>query len=838
MRKLLTILAFSAIAIAAYAIPAKRTVTTVRQSDGTELQIMLRGDETFHFYTTLDGTPVRQNAQGDWVADTRDIAGIWTARSEARNKQRIARAEKTRRMMRSRRAGSAEPATKKGLLILVNFKDKKMQSGSTQAVFNQMMNGIDNPYGQNPGSVREYFRSQSYGQFDIEFDVVGPVTLSQNMSYYGKDEGGQGNDAHAGQMVADACKLVNSQVNFADYDWDGDGEVENIYVTYAGYGQASGAPSSTIWPHQWVLSESYGQSLTLDGVTIETYACGSELAGSSGTKIDGIGTMCHEYSHCLGLPDFYDTRNVDNRNFGMSVWSVMDYGCYNGDGYCPCGYTAYERWVSGWLEPVEINSKTSVKDMKPIETDPEAYVIYNDANHNEYYLLANHQKKDWDKKQYGHGLMVLHVDYDKDAWINNTVNNTSSRQRMTIIPADNNLDDGSSSSLAGDLWPGTSKKTELTDDSSPAAKLYRANTDGKKFMHKPITGITEASGLISFDVLKNAVSIEAPVIDESKCSVTVNSLTAVWGAVEGAASYNLSLTERTSSGDNPSGDLVEALLLYEDFEKFVKDESDGTADISSKLDDYTYVSGWTGEKVYQGIDGAKLGTSNSKGYLTTPPIACRTGNLTLWIACYDWINSTGKADGSTLDVIIVGLDGEELKKINITPNDNEASFVVFNNVPLVSHIKFSTTGGKKRVYLGGIVCFDGEYSQDEVEALIYSNSEEADNANRRHIIRRASQSSDVTNVQGTTYAFTDLTPGSKCTFMVQAVDADGNLSAWSSPVTLTLPDDPNAIQQLEDTSSNMRKTSSIAYDLQGRQMANGKQRKGLYIRDGRKFIVK
>ena len=58
---------------------------------------------------------------------------------------------------------------------------------------------------------------------------------------------------------------------------------------------------------EWELSDptNYGRSVKLDGVTVDTYACGSELMGISGKTLDGIGTMCHEYSHCLGLPDFY-----------------------------------------------------------------------------------------------------------------------------------------------------------------------------------------------------------------------------------------------------------------------------------------------------------------------------------------------------------------------------------------------------------------------------------------------------------------------------------------------------------------------------------------------------
>lgn len=510
MKKLFILFALCCLTLSAMAVPAKRVTQIVRQSDGTELAIQLRGDETFHYYVTLDGTPVCQNAKGDWVSDTRNVVALHRAALTRRNHQRMQLHEHMQKAMRAVRPPFrvGEVTTKRGLLILVNFQNKKMVNGKrSYEIFDQMLNAIGNPYGKNYGSIREYFRDQSYRAFDIQFDVAGPVTLSKNMEYYGEDnDGEEGWDMHPGEMVAEACRLVDSQVNFADYDWDGDGEVENIYVVYAGYAQSSGAPSNTIWPHQWELSDegNYGEALTLDGVTVDTYACGSELYGTSGFKLDGVGTMCHEYSHCLGFPDFYDTNG---EAIGMSVWSVLDAGCYNGDGYCPSGYTAYERWYAGWLTPVELKHGTVVEGMKNIEYNAEAYIIYNDNNPNEYYMLANHQLVGWDTESYGHGMMVLHVDYDKGAWSNNEVNNVASHQRMTLIPADGNFSDQASyydefvEKLAGDLWPGTKNNSALTDDTKPAATLYNRNTDGKKLMHKPITDISETDGLISFNFM-------------------------------------------------------------------------------------------------------------------------------------------------------------------------------------------------------------------------------------------------------------------------------------------------------------------------------------------------
>jgi M6 family metalloprotease-like protein len=209
---------------------------------------------------------------------------------------------------------------RKGLVILVNFQDTKMMRTHTQTEWNDYFNLKGYSKLNNSGSVHDYFYNQSYGLFDLEFDVVGPVTVSKKMAAYGANDA-YGNDVDPAGMVYEACQLAADQVNFADYDWDGDGEVDQVYLIYAGYGEAanSNTLANTIWQHEWNLEEA-GYSLTIDGVRINTYGCSSELNGDSGSYMDGIGTACHEFSHCLGIPDLYDTSG--NGNYGMDEWDL------------------------------------------------------------------------------------------------------------------------------------------------------------------------------------------------------------------------------------------------------------------------------------------------------------------------------------------------------------------------------------------------------------------------------------------------------------------------------------------------------------------------------------
>ncbi len=822
-------------ATSAFAVPAKRGITREgRLANGQTVTLTLRGDETFHYYTTPDGRPMQQLDNGTWQADMRDVKALHEQASARRNAHRAQLAQQTRRYaMQARRGEMGYTGTKRGLLILVNFTDVKMTAG-TQAIYNQQLNGLNNPVGDNYGSVREFFRSQSYGLFDIEFDIVGPVTVSKSMSYYGSNDR-SGQDKYPEVMIKEACQLADPYVDFSDYDWDGDGEVENIYVTYAGYGEAQGGDDDTIWPHQWMLSESSVGALYFDGVKVDTYATGSELNGNSGSTLDGIGTMCHEYGHCLGLPDFYDT---DYENFGMSDWDIMDSGSYGGDGYCPSAYTSYERMFCGWLDPVELQPNTRINGMAGIEDNPVAYIIYNDANHDEYYLLENHTQTGWNSAQPGYGMLILHVDYDATAWIDNTVNNTASRQRMTIIPADNKFNystyDGDKYfyANAGDLYPNSAGNTELTDESTPAAKLYRSNTDGTKYMHKPVTDIAlNSQRLISFNYMKGAVFVPAPVIDEVGTMAVGTEVDVAWSTVPEAVSYNLRYTVSDPTAVSESDLALQALTLMEDFENFCSD-TDSSNEITD-FDALTLMSGWTGEKVYKGIYGAKLGSSKKAGSLTTPAINGTAGTVTVYLESYAYNN-----DNSTIKVALLSSSGSVIDEEQYTPsayvdgdNSTNISMFTFTGAPSTYKIKvYATKASKCRVHLAGLYVFDGTFSREVIDQLFESSETTAGSGSTQ------TTASDITGITATAYTLRDLPDGNTVTISVQAVDADGNLSAWSEPVSFTI--DASNVVGVGSVAVAPMSGADVVYDLSGRRLPSGVAlRAGIYVRGGRKHFV-
>ncbi len=332
--------------------------------------------------------------------------------------------------------------SKRGLIILMEFPNLKFinknKNGKTFDV-HDMWNDVANKENLKAvngvlvnGSIRDYFVAQSYGKFAIDFDVKGPYTAKNKYAYYGRnvDYGGVSFDDRPYELIIEACKAADPEVDFKDYDWDEDGEVDQVYVVYAGHGEASYDDPELIWPHESIISGHTGAPLTLQGMTIDTYACGNELDSSD--RIFGIGTICHEFSHCLGLPDVYDIE-YSGETETPGQFDLMDAGNYNGDGWYPAGYSAFERFFCGWLEPRRVGSVADVGELQPLHLHPDAAIIEQFEGSTNYYLVENRVKESWDKFLPSHGLIAWHINYDLEVWKLNRVNVDPNNMGITIV---------------------------------------------------------------------------------------------------------------------------------------------------------------------------------------------------------------------------------------------------------------------------------------------------------------------------------------------------------------------------------------------------------------------
>ena len=465
--------------MAVMAVPARRGGIVRTAADGTEKTVFLNGDECFHYIT---------DAEGNWL-DEETLLPI-SAEKKAARKQTEGNRAKVRRIQQE--TGTDRLLSPRGAVILVSYSDLAFE-GTNEEMTDWAM-GDNYTYNGATGSIHQYFMDQSWGQYDLQIDVVGPVKVSKQMSYYGQNDS-RGDDKHADELVVEACKLAhdNFGVDFSQYDWNNDGYVDWVVILYAGYGEASGAPANTIWPHQYELSYT-GKSFQLDGKTIDHYCCLNEKEYTT-KKRDGIGTFCHEFSHVMGLPDFYATNEASHRT--LADWDIMDYGPYNNNGNTPPNYSAYERWFMGWYQPRLVNEASSIILPPFHETAGAVYMTETGAeitnilapSPNTFYIYENRQKEGWDKYLAGAGLMITKIKWSRTKWEENSVNNTSSNMGVDMMEATANT---SAYGKSTDLYP-------------------KGATTFTKNANYQVTNIAMENRIVTFDVNGGGSSINLDV---------------------------------------------------------------------------------------------------------------------------------------------------------------------------------------------------------------------------------------------------------------------------------------------------------------------------------------
>ncbi|WP_455080118.1 M6 family metalloprotease domain-containing protein [Prevotella melaninogenica] len=507
LKQLSLIVCLMLCSLTTWAAKAESIPVQVRQADGSVITVILRGDEHINWYTTLDGVLLVQGADNNYyigkveksgnLIATQQLAHEALTRSQA-ERNLIAKQDKEKFFAyvnkvaeESENAYDNSPLTRgpivdtgwngvpyfphtgspKALVILAEFKDTTFTIQDTKNVFtNYLMNEghfTDSRYGQNQNykGVRGYFKDCSYGKFTPEFNVVGPVKLPREQTYYGEG------DDNIEALMEDACSAIDNIVNFADYDANNDGMVDLVYVIYAGHSANYGGNKVTdIWPKSGTVNTTN----TYDGKSIHRYGVSNELAGDENKtkgkeKINGIGLFCHEFSHTLGLPDIYAlNKEAKNQNDqGMEFWDLMDGGTEVRGGRVPTSYLAWEREVMGWMKIDELKDSCNIKNLKSIDNGGKAYKIVNPNDSNEYIVLQSIQKgpwyQGWRDGTYGKGLLAYRISYPSNKVnVFDFPNNVKGKPRVIPIPADGKILAADSAKgsittytqqLNGDLYP-------------------------------------------------------------------------------------------------------------------------------------------------------------------------------------------------------------------------------------------------------------------------------------------------------------------------------------------------------------------------------------------------
>lgn len=539
-RELITIL-FSIlllfIPLCTKAIVADPKPKTITQPDGTTLTITLHGDEFLH-WTTVGTRLVEMGSDGFYYYatfnedGTKRITGSRATNSSIiRNSNPVTPPPSAvalanqRRAMRDNISKSSliSLGEKKFLVLLIEFDDLSFTVPSSQQAFSNLLNENGYSYNGATGSSRDYYIENSMGAFTPSFDVYGPIKVDNGYAHYGSDEvyGYEATD----KLLAEACRKIDREIDFSEYDLDSDGRVDNVFFFFAGHNEAEGGGEDRIWPHAWAI---YREMVVLDGVQIFQFACTSEYNGYSGTNMANIGTFTHEFAHVIGLPDFYDTDYEENGSGnGLSLLSLMSGGSYNNNNCTPPYLNGIERNMLGWMDEFIIFKTSGEKTIKPI-SENKSYITYTD-NPGEFYMYESRPAQGWDEYIGAEGLAIYHVDQSENLvhgytasslWNSGyNINSFADHQCFDLIES---VDSENLFTYTSDLlWPGRMEKTEFTASSKPASKDWSGRASGAD-----ITNIRISGNDVHFNIeISNYTTIRGRVLNNKKEAVPNTTLT-------------------------------------------------------------------------------------------------------------------------------------------------------------------------------------------------------------------------------------------------------------------------------------------------------------------------
>lgn len=499
------------------AIPADTTMKSKRQSDNRLLDFYLIGDEFVNFARSIDNYTLLLNENGDYCYAYLNENGDLVASSylasnpNQRTKTEIdflssinkcltfSQTQITEKRQPFQKIESNYPTVGENnlLIILVSFADRAFTY--TREDFDSLASQPGYSRNGATGSVKDYYYDVSFGQLELNPTVAGPYTLSQPMAYYGAT-GPSFSDVNPKEMVSEACALADNEIDFSQFDMNNDGIVDAVHVIFAGAGEASTGETDAIWPHRWNFYPSDSFNITFDGVSLKDYSCSAEKMGSG---MDGIGTICHEFGHVLGLPDLYDTDYAGSggQATAINTWSIMASGSYNNYSNTPASFTAYEKYRLNWLQ-LDTLEVAGEYVLPPLMDSNKAYIITSPYE-DEFFVFENRNQSSWDTYVPNSGGLIFHVKQEGDYNINCDPN----YQKYDIEEADRNDDDNT---LATDVFPSAQYNNFFADYSQPNSILWNGES-----LNKPITRITR-------DTSDNCIRFRFMIPDSSAIVETIH----------------------------------------------------------------------------------------------------------------------------------------------------------------------------------------------------------------------------------------------------------------------------------------------------------------------------
>ncbi len=687
------------------AVPAKPSLIKVEQADGTQINIYVKGDEYFSWRTTEDGYPVGVGKDGFYyyasystlgqieLTEQRvSINGVMQSPPTSVTKGQMAsisRSTNARRRVerdvvatRSSVNGFPNEGEIKSAVILVEYSDVSFSIENPNQAFTNQLNEEGYSVSGATGSARDYFLANSRGKFDGQFDVYGPYKLENKRSYYGANDE-DGLDVLPDQMIWDAVDMADKDgVDFSQYDNNGDGYIDNVFVYYAGHNEAEGADEEAIWPHMWAVSS----RPTFDGKKLYIYACTSELRGSSGSVIAGIGTFCHEYSHIFGLADHYDTNgDTDGTSAGLGSYDIMTTGSYNNSGNTPPMHNGLELEMIGWNTPIILESNQSIT-IDPIGSG-EVYKVPTEVD-GEYFLIENHQRSAiaWDNYISASGLFITHVDQSSDytsKWNDNAPNGDSSHECFKFIVAGNTTFSTQTERFVPYPYGNNNSWSAL---SSPAALSWA----GKELSVGLSSIVQNSDGSISFSSATTSQSLSGVVSGEDGQAIMDATLTF----------YPTASTETFDTTTNNKGE-------YEIYIAKGSYEVEISAPFYSDYHDSIYIVSGSNSMNFEmvsiasSIDQIEIDAEQTQATVewnaqtySSFMITVRGGNLGEFSAEVDNCSYTisDLESSTTYSVVIYGVKGKEYVELY---SDSFTTLAQNTTIPLINLSSYTYSAGEK-----------------------------------------------------------------------------------------------------------------------------------------------
>jgi len=333
----------------------------------------------------------------------------------------------------------------KQLVFLVDFPDYPHGAAQTVADADSKLNGPGDPAMWPTNNLHDFYARSSYNQLDLHSDVYGWYRAKHNRNYYDND---------TWKLFAEVMTAYDSQINYANYDNDHDGDIDNIFLYWTG---PDTGWSGFWWAYQNSFSYS-GTPIKWDGVYIVSWCWEWYTRPWTLTGLFDSRTPCHEMGHVLGLPDYYDYNTTIGPQGGVGGFDMMDRNWLD--------HNSFSKYMLNWTTPIVIGSnphdtsgglyptgdhqsQTSVLIMPgaTLNSYSEFFLTENRApgygNDPTTYWGYDKQSKSWKDLSWSkRGLTIWHVDYTLDPVTHNFKydNSYASHKLLRLMEADGQED--------------------------------------------------------------------------------------------------------------------------------------------------------------------------------------------------------------------------------------------------------------------------------------------------------------------------------------------------------------------------------------------------------------